>query len=104
MIAAVGDAPAAAATSNRNWSGVVTMSSRTLTRRTDGFDPDHVAAAFNRRPEAERPSLYFVAFDIEASRFARVKDAGALVLGAANAKGLNSRLDALRRGNILLEK
>ena len=71
---------------------------------TGGFDPDDVAAAFNRRPEAERPSLYFVAFDIEASRFARVKDAGALVLGAANARELNSRLDALLRGNILLEK
>lgn len=71
---------------------------------TDGFDPDDVATAFNRRPETERPSLYFVAFDIEASRFNRVKDAGALVLGAANAKELNSRLDALLRGNILLEK
>ena len=71
---------------------------------TDGYDPDDVATALNRRPEAERPSLYFVAFDIEASRFARVKDAGALVLGAANAKELNSRLDALLRGNILLEK
>ena len=71
---------------------------------TEGFAPDDVATAFNRRPEAERPSLYFVAFDIEASRFNRVKDAGALVLGAANAKELNSRLDALLRGNILLEK
>ena len=71
---------------------------------TEGFDPDNVAAALNRRPEVERPSLYFVAFDIEASRFAQVKDAGALVLGAANAKELNSRLDALLRGNILLEK
>jgi Mg-chelatase subunit ChlD len=71
---------------------------------TGGFDPDAVAAGFNRRPEAERPSLYFVAFDIEASRFARIKDAGALVLGAANARELNSRLDALLRGNILLEK
>ena len=71
---------------------------------TEGFNPDDVATALNRRPEAERPSLYFVAFDIEASRFARVKDAGALVLGAANAKELNSRLDALLRGKILLEK
>jgi hypothetical protein len=24
---------------------------------TDGFDPDDVATALNRRPEAERPSL-----------------------------------------------
>ena len=71
---------------------------------TDGFNPDDVAAALNRRPEAERLSLYFVAFDIEASRFSRVKDAGALVLGAANATELNTRLDGLLRGNILLEK
>ena len=71
---------------------------------TDGFDPDDVATAMNRRPEAERPSLYFVAFDIEASRFTAVRDAGALVLGAANAKELNTRLDALLRGKILLEK
>lgn len=71
---------------------------------TDGFDPVRVAAALNRRPEAERPSLYFVAFDIEASRFDRVKDSGALVLGAANARDLNSTLESLLRGNILLEK
>jgi Mg-chelatase subunit ChlD len=71
---------------------------------TDGFDPARVAAAFTRRPESERPSLYFVAFDIEAARFSNVKDSGALVLGAANAHDLNSTLDALLRGNILLEK
>jgi Mg-chelatase subunit ChlD len=71
---------------------------------TDGFSPDRVALALARRPEAERPSLYFVAFDIEASRFERVKEAGALVLGAANARDLNSTLDSLLRGNILLEK
>jgi len=71
---------------------------------TDGFSPDRVALALSRRPEAERPSLYFVAFDIEASRFERVKEAGALVLGAANARDLNSTLDSLLRGNILLEK
>ena len=71
---------------------------------TDGFSPDRVALALSRRPEAERPSLYFVAFDIEASRFERVKEAGALVLGATNARDLNSTLDSLLRGNILLEK
>ena len=71
---------------------------------TDGFSPDRVALALSRRPEAERPSLYFVAFDIDASRFERVKEAGALVLGAANARDLNSTLDSLLRGNILLEK
>ena len=71
---------------------------------TDGYSPDRVALALSRRPEAERPSVYFVAFDIEASRFQGVKDAGALVLGAANARDLNSTLDSLLRGNILLEK
>ena len=45
-----------------------------------------VAAAIGRRPEAERPSIYFVAFDIAASRFAGVRDAGGLVLAAANAR------------------
>jgi Mg-chelatase subunit ChlD len=71
---------------------------------TDGFRPHDVAAAINRRPEAERPSMYFVAFDIEARRFARVRDAGALVLPAANARELNETLDMLITGKILVEK
>jgi len=71
---------------------------------TDGFDPESVTAGINRRPEGERPSIYFVAFDIEARRFARVRDAGALVLGAADAADLNSTLDSLLRGQILIEK
>lgn len=71
---------------------------------TEGFAPERVAAAMNRRPEAERPSLYFVAFDVATSRFDRVRDAGGLVLGAANARELNATLDSLLRGQILLEK
>ena len=71
---------------------------------TDGYDPEKVAAAINRRPEAERPSIYFVAFDIAANRFEGVRNAGGLVLGAANAKELNDTLDALLRGQILVEK
>lgn len=71
---------------------------------TAGFEPHRVAAAIHRRPEAERPSLYFVAFDIEANRFGRVREAGGLVLGAANAAELNATLDSLLRGQILLEK
>lgn len=71
---------------------------------TDGEEPDQVAAAIGRRPEAERPSIYFVAFDIAASRFNSVRDAGGLVLAAANAKELNDTLDTLLRGKILLEK
>lgn len=71
---------------------------------TDGFDPEAVTAAINRRPEAERPSIYFVAFDIEARRFEKVRDTGALLLGASNARELNSTLDSLLRGQILIEK
>jgi Mg-chelatase subunit ChlD len=71
---------------------------------TDGPEPDRVAAAIARRPEAERPSLYFVAFDIDEKRFAGVRDAGGLLLAAANAKELNDTLDTLLRGRILIEK
>ena len=71
---------------------------------TGGYDPDDVAAAIARRPEAERPSIYFVAFDVAASRFKGVRDAGALLLSAANARELNDTLDTLLRGKILLEK
>ena len=71
---------------------------------THGSAPDDVAAAINRRPSAERPSVYFVAFDISASRFNGVRDAGGLVLEAANAKALNETLDSLLRGKILIEK
>jgi hypothetical protein len=70
---------------------------------TNGARPELVAAAIGRRPENERPSIYFVAFDIDASRFAGVRDAGGLVLAAANAKELNDTLDGLLRGKILVE-
>lgn len=71
---------------------------------TDGLRPELVAAAIGRRPEAERPSIYFVAFDIEARWFNGVRDAGGLVLPAANARELNDTLDMLLQGKILLEK
>jgi Mg-chelatase subunit ChlD len=71
---------------------------------TDGFAPDDVTAVINKRPESERPSIYFVAFDIDERRFARVRDAGALLLGASDARDLNDTLDSLLRGQILIEK
>lgn len=71
---------------------------------TNGFKPEEVAAAIARRPDGERPSIYFVAFDIEARRFNRLRDAGSLVLSAASARELNNTLDMLLKGNILLEK
>jgi hypothetical protein len=71
---------------------------------TDGVKPDRVAVAINKRPEGERPAIYFVAFDVEANRFSGVKDAGGMVLSAANARELNDTLDMLLRGKILVEK
>ena len=71
---------------------------------TTGPGPDDVAAAIARRPTAEQPSIYFVAFDISASRFDAVRNAGGLVLEAADAKALNETLDSLLRGKILIER
>lgn len=90
------------------------LDSTGLTRRhllviTDGENtvgpaPGPVALGIGRRPEAERPSIYFVAFDIAAGYFAEVQDAGGLVLAATNARELNDTLDSLLRGKILVEK
>ena len=71
---------------------------------TNGPSPEDVAAAITRRPVTEQPSMYFVAFDIAASRFDSVRNAGGLVLEAVNAKALNDTLDSLLRGKILIEK
>jgi len=70
---------------------------------TDGYRPSVVMAALGKRPESERPSVYFVAFDIEATRFNTVRDAGALVLAAAGGKELTETLDTLLTGKILVE-
>ena len=70
---------------------------------TDGYRPADVMAALTRRPESERPSVYFVAFDIAAARFEAVKNAGGLVLAAANAQELTDTLDFLLTGKILVE-
>lgn len=71
---------------------------------TDGFTPEQVSAAIARRPSMEQPSIYFVAFDIAASRFDAVRNSGGLVLEAADARALNETLDNLLRGKILIER
>lgn len=71
---------------------------------TTGLEPDRVVERIGQRPESERPALYFVAFDIAAERFDKVRDAGMMVLGAANGKELTSTLDSLLTGNILIER
>jgi hypothetical protein len=72
-------------------------------QNTEGYRPAPVAAAIARRTEV-RPSLYFVAFNVRARRFDDVKDAGALVLEAADGDALTATLDSLLRGEILLER
>ena len=71
---------------------------------TDGREPEDVMAALSRRPPAEQPSVYFVAFDIAASRFDSVRDAGGLVLAAGNEQELNDTLSSLLTGKILVEE
>jgi hypothetical protein len=71
---------------------------------TDGFEPGDVALAISRRPFDERPSTYFVAFDIDARKFNAVRDSGGLVLEAASGKALGETFDSLLRGKILIEK
>lgn len=70
---------------------------------TQGVEPEVVAKAIGRLVEAERPSIYFVAFDVEANRFSAVRDAGALILAAANERELTETLDYLLTGKILVE-
>jgi len=71
---------------------------------TDGFEPGDVARAIEGRPFDERPTLYFVAFDVEARRFNAVKNAGGFVMEAASGKALGETIDSLLRGKILIEK
>ena len=69
---------------------------------TNGFKPGGRRGGDRARPDNERPSIYFVAFDIEARRFNGVRNAGGLVLSAANAHELNDTLDMLLKGKILM--
>jgi Mg-chelatase subunit ChlD len=71
---------------------------------TDGFRPEAVAAGIARRPAEAQPSIYFVAFDVDARQFDGVREAGGLVLPAANARELIGTLDMLISGSILVER
>jgi hypothetical protein len=53
---------------------------------------------------ASQPSIYFVAFDVDARHFDGVREAGGLVLPAANAQELTGTLDMLISGKILVER
>jgi hypothetical protein len=69
-----------------------------------GPSPDKVAAAINQLPEDLRPSVYVIAFDVNAVLFAGVKAQGWQVYPAANGKELAQQLDAVVGGHILAEQ
>ena len=70
---------------------------------TKGYAPQDVVAAINKLPQEQRAGVYFIAFDVAASVFTPVKEAGAIVLPAANAQELQRALDALMSEKILVE-
>jgi hypothetical protein len=70
---------------------------------TEGRDPASVAAALASLPSEDQAGLYFIAFDVEASRFKAIKDAGGTVLEASSAPELDQCLDYILEKKILLE-
>ena len=73
-------------------------------KNNKGYSPGAVADAIARQPQESRASVYFVAFDVSAERFNAVKEAGGLVLEAANERELNQTMDFILTGRILVEQ
>lgn len=69
---------------------------------TEGRPPEFVAQEIARRSEGA-VRMYFVAFDIDADKFAFVRRVRGEVLGAGNAVALRASLDTIYRGRILAE-
>jgi Ca-activated chloride channel family protein len=71
---------------------------------TRGYSPADVTRVISSQSEKDRASIYFVAFDVAAAKFNKVKDSGGLVLGASNETDLKGTLDYLLTGKILAEQ
>lgn len=69
-----------------------------------GYSPQNVTQVISTQAESDRASIYFVAFDIAATKFNPVRDAGGLVLAASNETDLKGTLDYLLTGKILVEQ
>jgi hypothetical protein len=69
---------------------------------TNGRSPRRVAQEIARRSEGA-VRMYFVAFDIDAERFAFLREVRGEVVGASNGAALRARLDEIYRGKILSE-
>jgi hypothetical protein len=70
---------------------------------TRGYSPGDVTRVISSQNETDRASIYFVAFDVEASKFNSVRDSGGLVLPASDEIELKGTLDYLLTGKILAE-
>ena len=69
---------------------------------TSGPSPSSVAReVFDRSEGGVR--MYFVAFDVDAAKFAFVRSVKGEVIGAANATALGAALDTLYQGRVLAE-
>ena len=71
---------------------------------TRGYSPEDVTRGISTQSDTDRASIYFVAFDVAASKFNSVRDAGGLVLAASNETDLKGTLDYLLTGKILAEQ
>jgi len=69
-----------------------------------GYSPGNVTQVVSAQSEKDRAAIYFVAFDIAASIFNPVRDAGGVVLAASNETELAGTLDYLLTGKILVEQ
>ena len=69
---------------------------------TEGRSPRRIAREIASRSEGA-VRLYFVAFDIDAEKFAFLRDVRGEVLGASNGDALRTSLDEIYRGKILAE-
>jgi len=69
-----------------------------------GYAPGDVVDVLSRLPDDRRSSVYFFAFDVAANKFNAVRDAGGLILSAANGVELQQTLDYVLMGKILVEQ
>jgi Mg-chelatase subunit ChlD len=84
------------------------LTKKHLVLLTDGVNttsrnPQSVAKAMASLPPEEQAGVYFIAFDVEASRFSGIKEAGGTVLEASSAPELDRCLDYILEQKILLE-
>jgi len=74
---------------------------------TAGPEPAAVMAAFKKdeaTAEGGAISFHFIAFDVQANAFRKVKEQGATVVAASDEKELNEQLEFILAEKILLEK